>query len=162
MNRKSYLCKYFLFLSVMSTMSGLDFLTRRKKASGYGRILQPNAIDLPNGEKENLTEGGARTAVLCTKAGMVNGTMLAVELNTPSYAKSVPWLPNSAPFILSISNTTDLAINSWRTRWPGVKLKTTARERKDTWLPWRLNKWTTNYCRKWNWSKNSLTFIVMK
>ena len=138
----------------MSTMSGLDFLTRRKKGSGYGLILQPNATDLPNGGKENQTEGGARTAVLCTKAGMVNGTMLAVVRNTPSYAKSVLWLPNFALFTLSISNTMDLAINSWRTRWPGVKLKTTARERKDTWLPWHLNKWTTNYCRKWNWSKN--------
>ena len=132
-------------------MYGLDIRTSEEKATGYGRILLPNATGSPNGEEVSPMERGTRIVEPCTKAGMVNGTMLAVERNIPLYVKSVLWLQNCAlfAFIPSASNIKDFATSSSRTRWPGIKLRTTAKRRKDTWLLLPHNEWTTNYCRKW-------------
>ena len=146
----------------MSTMYGLDTRTSEEKATGYGRILLPNATGSPNGEEVSPMERGTRTVEPCTKAGMVNGTMLAVVRNILLYVKLVLWLQNCAPFKPSASNIKDFATSWSRIRWPGIKLRTTAKRRKDTWLLLPHNEWTTNYCRKWGkgnsfWTSNWLT-----
>ena len=86
------------------------------KEDGCGRILLPNATGLRDGDEVNPMEGGTRTVVPCTRAGMENGTMQAVIRNIPSFVKSVLLLQNSAQLNLSSSNIKDFVMSSSRTR----------------------------------------------
>ena len=86
------------------------------KEDGCGLILLPNATGLRDGEEESPMEGGTRTVVPCTRAGMGNGTMQAVIQNIPSFVKSVLLLRNCAQLKPSTSNIKDFVMSLSRTR----------------------------------------------
>ena len=140
-------------------MYGLAIRISEEKATGYGRILLPNATASPDGEETNPMEREGRTVEPCTRPGMVNGMMLVVITNTPLYVKSVLWLLSCALFRPSASNIKDFVMNLSRIRWPGLKLRITAKRRKDTWLLLPHNEWTTICCRQWG-RGNSLSVSI--
>ena len=97
-------------------MSGLATQTLEVKEDGCGRILLPNATGLQDGDEASPMEGGMRTVVPCTRAGMGNGTMQAVIRNIPSFVKSVLMLQNCAQLKPSSSSIKDFDMSLSRTR----------------------------------------------